>query len=185
MRRPICALHSRKNSATPQHIQPSTTGPPSCSAAVPMTAGGAMLMKVVGSRRSGHMPCVAMRANSSASSTGHSSTTMPNCAAAQAPAPRLVPASGASTLPTTGTISTGVSAGQLKAWVLSALSQRASTHSVTPNCASEPSHHSPTTHHSAPNSEAATVATRISDTGSVAMKPWRTGCFMSPATASG
>ena len=126
-----------------------------------------------------------MRARISASSTGHNSSPMPNCAAAQAPAPRLTPASGASTLPTTGISSTGVSAAQLKDCALSALSQRVATHSVVKSCSSEPSHHSAASHALVPSSDTPQVASRMIDTGIVAMKAWRTGCFKSAASASG
>ena len=50
------ADQARKNKPMPQATQASTVGAPSCNAPSPIPAGGAMVMKVVGSRRSGHNP---------------------------------------------------------------------------------------------------------------------------------
>ena len=184
MRRTVWALHSKKNSATPQHIHASTGAPPRASTPVPITAGGATVMKVSGSSLSDHTPCTAMRASSSASTTGHSSAPTPNCAADQTGASSATPANGASRLPTAGSKSAGVTAGQPSARPLSALSHRPATHTVAAIWDSEPSHHSAATQGSAPTSQVAAVASRISEIGSAATKAWRTGCDKSPASAA-
>ena len=62
--------------------------------------------------------------------------------------------------------------------------QRASTHSVTPNCPRLPAHHSARAGRLGPNSATATVASSSMEMGSVAMKVWRTGWRRSSAQAS-
>ena len=65
-------------------------------------------MQAVGSRRSGHKPCCAMRTTISTGTTGQNIRLMPNWAADQPAWPSGTPASGTSTLPTMGTNRAGV-----------------------------------------------------------------------------
>ena len=123
---------ARKNSEIPQAPQDRGVGAFNTSSPSPITAGGATVMKVVGNRRSGHKPLMPMRTAKSVITTGHKNTPTPNCEPDQAAKPSAPAASGASTLPTTGVSSAGVTVGQKLA--PSALpptpgwSQRDSTH---------------------------------------------------------
>ncbi len=108
----MLATHSRKNSAMPQQAATTARGACHCTATRPMTDGGATVMNQVGSRRSGSGPCTARRTSSRPSTTGHSSRPTPHCAIAHTLCPSASPASGATTLPTTGMNSTGVTVGQ-------------------------------------------------------------------------
>jgi hypothetical protein len=89
-----------------------TSGAPNCTPDKANTEGGAMVMKVVGSNRCGHMPTVPMRTKTNAKATGHNTAAMPYCAAAQTGCPKLTPAKAGKTLPTTGMNKAGVMAGQ-------------------------------------------------------------------------
>ncbi len=148
-----------------------------------------MTMDTEGFSRSGQGPCTATRTPISTSTTGQNSTPMPNCAAAQASCPSGTPASGASTLPTTGMNSTGVTPGHARPAARSPAGpprhQRAMTQAVAANCPRLPSHHSSRAAAVGPHSATATVASSISDTGSAATKGWRMGWRRSSAQASG
>ena len=150
-----------------------------------MAAGGASRMNSVGSMRAGNMPCTAMRTSSSTSTTGQNSSPMPNCAADHSAWPSGTPASGASTLPTTGMTSAGVTPAHCNPPAVLPRHQRASTHTVTNSCARLPTHHSPAAQALGPNCATATVASSSSAIGSVATKAWRTGWRRSSAQASG
>ena len=165
----------------------------SCASTRPTTAGGATVIIQAGSRRSGSGLCAMRRASISASTTGQKKAPMPNCAAAQSPWPSGTPASGASTLPTTGISSTGVTEGHSPVLPgvapTAGASQRPSTHSVAQSCIRLPVHqsarHTGASSPEAPPSATPTVASSSSDTGNAATKAWRTGCFRSSASAAG
>ena len=194
MRRASRPTHSRVNKAMPHSAQVTNSGAPSRLADRPTTAGGAMKMKAVGIKRSGHRPCTAMRSTISTITTGQNIRPTPNCAADQASWPSATPASGTSTLPTMGMNRAGVALAQTRpcGWCTPSCRppaalprhQRDSTHSVTHNCPSAPAPHSSSIGRLGPCWATTAVASRITDTGSVATKVWRTGWRRSSPQAS-
>ena len=143
-------------------------------------------MAQVGSRRSGKALWLMRRISTNTSTSGQNSSPTPNCAAAHVGAPSATPASGATTLPTTGMNSTGVMDGhKAPAPPGMGASQRPSTHRVAHHCSRLPSHQRPRMA-GPPNPRAwARVASNNRDTGTVATKACRTGCFRSSSSASG
>jgi hypothetical protein len=189
--------HSRKNSAMPHSACTAQSGPcprsTSCASTSPITAGGATVIIQAGSRRSGSGLCAMRRASISVSTTGQKKAPAPNCAIAQPAWPSGMPASGASTLPTTGISSTGVTAGHSPVLPgvapTAGASQRPSTHSVAQSWPRLPAHqsarHTGANPPDAPPSATPTVASSSSETGKAATNAWRTGCFRSSASAAG
>src|SRR3990167_8724017 len=197
MRRTTGSSHNTKNSATPQRACTAATGACIWISTRPITAGGAMVMNQAGKTRSGSGLWAKRRASTRVSTTGQKNTPMPICAADQPSIPSGRPASGASTLPTTGISSTGVTDGHSPVlpgpwpgWAAAAGEiQRLSTHSVAQSWVRLPAHQSTRPSGarppSAPPSATPTVASSSSDTGNAATKAWRTGCLRSSARAAG
>ena len=169
------AAQTRQKTAMPHKAQATPRGAPSCSNARPTTAGGAIKMKAAGRKRSGHGPTVARRTMINTNTAGQNIRPTPNWALAQAPWPSCTPASGASTLPTMGINSAGVTPTHSRppAWL--PRHQRATTHPVAVSCPKLPSHHSARAAGLAPSSATATVASSKSETGMAATNGWRTG----------
>ena len=108
-----------------------------------------------------------------------------NCAADHSTNPSGTPASGTSTLPTTGTTSAGVRLAHARPPGWLPRHHFATTHAVTRSCAMLPIHQAAAAAGVAPASATAAVASRMREIGIAATKGWRTGCAKSSRKASG
>ncbi len=157
----------------------------------PTTEGGAKLMNHEGKMRSGKGLWPTRRATKSAITTGQKNTPMANCMTDHTSWPKLTPASGATTLPTTGMNNTGVMEGHMSAGgvpgaaAATGANQRPKTHHVATNCPTEPTHHRVSHSGVTPINTTPTVATNMVPTGAAATKAWRTGCLRSSIKDSG
>ena len=147
-------------------------------------------MNQVGRMRSGSGLWAMRRASTRASTMGQKKAPMPICAADHTVCPSGRPASGATTLPTTGISSTGVTVGHRPVLPgpcpgVAGASQRPSTQTVAQSWVSAPSHHSAFQPALGPISATPAAASSSTATGKAATKAWRAGCLRSSASAAG